>query len=283
MDQKEKYLTLKQECLTARGADKKSQIFSELSAMMRDFPDIIAEAEAEEEAWVKLQAEKEKEQGLAIKNKLEPIIDILPGAYIAKTYFGKSGSWFSQRLNCLNINGKIVKFSEEEITALEKALHDIGQKFLDINLTDGTPVEDNVPEAPIQQAWLIPSNNNVFRVDDCIADRDVIFWRQYNNLSVGDTVYIYGSKPDSRIKFEMIAEAVDLPHSDEVDDKEYWINEDEFENRAKHNRYMKLRLVRVIDSETLHLEHLLEHGLKGAPQGAMRVTGELLDYIKGNA
>lgn len=288
MDVKEKYLKLKREYLTARGTDKKNQIFSELSTMMQDFPNIVAEAEAEEEEWVMRQAEKEKKQGLAVKDKLEPIADILPGAYIAKTYFGKSGSWFSQRLNCLSINGKIVKFTDDEISTLEKALHDIGQKFLDISLADTlspkvADVAEGAPKESTLQSWIIPSNNNIFRVDDCLADRKVIFWRQYNNFAVGDSVYLYGSKPDSRIKFLMSVDAVDLPHSGEVDDKDYWVSEEEFNARTLHNRYMKLRLVRVINSEALNLTHLLEHGLKGAPQGAMRVTGELLRFILENA
>ena len=143
--------------------------------------------------------------------------------------------------------------------------------------------KDDAPANAESETWMMPSNNNIFRVDDCIDDRGVIFWRQYNNFSVGDYIYLYGTKPESRIKYLMQVEETDIPHSDEIDDKEYWLSETEFNERSKHNRYLKLRLIQKIESDALSLEDLLEHGLKGAPQGAMRLSGELLDYIKENS
>ena len=147
----------------------------------------------------------------------------------------------------------------------------------------GAKEKDDAPANTESETWMMPSNNNTFRVDDCIDDRGVIFWRQYNNFSVGDSIYLYGTKPESRIKYLMQVEEIDITHSDKIDDKEYWLSEAEFNERSKHNRYLKLRLIQKIESDALSLEDLLEHGLKGAPQGAMRLSGELLDYIKENS
>lgn len=130
------------------------------------------------------------------------------------------------------------------------------------------------------QAWLVPSNNGMFRVDDCIDDNGFVFWRQYHNICADDYVYLYGTKPDSRIKYLMRVEAADLPRSGEVEEKEYWVSPEEYANRAPHNRYLKIRLVRKIESQALSLENLLKHGLKAAPQNSMRISDELLDYIE---
>lgn len=39
--------------------------------------------------------------------------------------------------------------------------------------------------------WIVPSNNNFFRLDDSLKGRNKIFWRQMNRFEVGDIIYIY--------------------------------------------------------------------------------------------
>ena len=140
--------------------------------------------------------------------------------------------------------------------------------------------KDEATLFPDSQAWLLSSNNGVFRLDDCIKDRGEVFWSQNNNFAVGDYVYLYATMPEGRIKYQMRVDSADLPHSDEINDKEYWTSAEELKNRALHNRYAKLVLVRRIDSMSLGLEDLLRHGLNGAPQRGVRVSGELLKYIE---
>lgn len=45
----------------------------------------------------------------------EDLLRVLNGAYIAERFFGKSGSWFSQKLNNNLKNGKPCEFTEEEL------------------------------------------------------------------------------------------------------------------------------------------------------------------------
>lgn len=149
---------------------------------------------------------------------------------------------------------------------------------------NGAAKTEVVEEVPKDATfWIIPSNNSIFRVDDCIHDRGEVLWRQYNNFAVGDQIFLYGSRPDSRIKFQMEVMSVDmvLPEND-VDDKEYWVSEAEFNRRFENNRYMRLRLIAETTSEALCLEELLQHGLSGAPQGAQRVKDDFLQYIQQN-
>lgn len=53
------------------------------------------------------------------------LLRVLNGAYIAERFFGKSGSWFSQKLNNNIKNGKPCKFSNEELETLANAIYTI--------------------------------------------------------------------------------------------------------------------------------------------------------------
>lgn len=69
-----------------------------------------------------------KEQ-LTIRERLEPVLPYLSISNLAKDYFGKSSSWFYQRLNGNIIHGKVCRFTKEELETLNTALKDIGNKI----------------------------------------------------------------------------------------------------------------------------------------------------------
>lgn len=53
------------------------------------------------------------------------LLELLNCTYIAKRFFGKSLSWFSQKLNNNIKNGKPAEFTEEERAILKRALFTI--------------------------------------------------------------------------------------------------------------------------------------------------------------
>ncbi|MDR0863702.1 MAG: DUF5053 domain-containing protein [Candidatus Symbiothrix sp.] len=61
-----------------------------------------------------------------VKSKLSKVLDVVSISYIAETYFKKSRSWFSQRLNGHLVNGVPVSFTDKEIKILSDSLDDIG-------------------------------------------------------------------------------------------------------------------------------------------------------------
>lgn len=61
----------------------------------------------------------------------EDLLRVLNGAYIAERFFGKSGSWFSQKLNGTIKNGKRCAFTEEERKTLSDALVTISLELQD--------------------------------------------------------------------------------------------------------------------------------------------------------
>ena len=62
----------------------------------------------------------------------EDLLRIINGTYIAERFFGKSGSWFSQKLNNNLKNGKPCEFTEEELETLSNALHTIAIELQDL-------------------------------------------------------------------------------------------------------------------------------------------------------
>jgi hypothetical protein len=66
---------------------------------------------------------------VTVRMKLEDILGIVSMAYIAKVYFHKSKSWFSQKLNGNLKNGEPSSFTEEELKTLSGALQDISVKI----------------------------------------------------------------------------------------------------------------------------------------------------------
>ena len=55
--------------------------------------------------------------------------DIINKSQIAKQYFGRSQSWFSQRLNGCTVLKKSMAFKEEEFHQLAEAFRDIAKRL----------------------------------------------------------------------------------------------------------------------------------------------------------
>lgn len=77
---------------------------------------------------------KDIKEQLTIRERLEPVLPYLSVSNLAKNYFGKSSSWFYQRLNGNKIRGKVCRFTEEELITLETALKDISNRINTLRL-----------------------------------------------------------------------------------------------------------------------------------------------------
>ena len=141
-------------------------------------------------------------------------------------------------------------------------------------------------ESKKHDCWIVASNATYFHIDDCIREVGHVFWRQHINAAVGDEIYIYGTRPESRIKYRMEVLAVDLPFSEKMHDEKYWDSSQTYEERKKYNRFMKLKSRKKITNPLLSLRELQKHGLKAAPQSPIRISqpayAELMNYIKAN-
>ena len=130
--------------------------------------------------------------------------------------------------------------------------------------------------------WIIPCDFNYYDARRAFKKLNTIDWRQHNRFNIDDIVYIYASVPYQRIMFKTRVVDVDLSYEERIDDREFWKNPEDKEDAKKKRRYVRLQLIDTLDSEALSLSHLMEYGLKKAPQGAVKCIGDKLqlgEYI----
>lgn len=136
MDKVQRFFDLKVEWNTSSEA-RRQEIDRELSALMdtlsADELDTLAVGIQGDFARLKQETIEIKEI-CAIRAKLQDVLPYISVSAIARKYFGKSSSWFYQRLNGNNVHGRPATFSSAEIALLNKALQDIGDKLKAITL-----------------------------------------------------------------------------------------------------------------------------------------------------
>nr|WP_302597123.1 HNH endonuclease [uncultured Cellulosilyticum sp.] len=129
--------------------------------------------------------------------------------------------------------------------------------------------------------WIIPANVKTYDVLSAFAENKYIDWRQNANFAVGDTVYIYVSRPYQKIMFKTEVVCINLDYEETIDDRKYWVNQEENEDDGKR-KYMRLRLEKKSDSELLNLESLIAVGMKSAPQSATKLNEDIVTYVEQN-
>ena len=106
-----------------------------------------------------------------------------------------------------------------------------------------------------------------------------IDWRQgKTKYNVGDIVYIYCTSPIQKIRFKCIVTQLNKQFSEIRDDKEYWLNQEEYE-KSSNGIFFNLKLIEEVDSEQLSLAVLLKNGLNAAPQGPVKLNPNLESYL----
>ncbi len=138
----------------------------------------------------------------------------------------------------------------------------------------------NSRKIPSMRIWIIPSNTNRFDIVGALEKFGFIDWKQNNNFSKGDIVYMYVTKPDQRIRYRFCITDVDLTFEESENNLEFWRNENDFYSAKEQNRYCRFVLNGEFDGAELDLKTLLTKGLTQAPQGPITVTEELSNYIE---
>jgi hypothetical protein len=135
--------------------------------------------------------------------------------------------------------------------------------------------------------WMIPCNQKFFDLKGCFKKYGEMYWSQYFNFRKGDTGYIYMSSPDSAIVYSIEVLDSELPYSTVMDFKEeFFVDKSDFGAWKAHNRFAHFRMTGQTNSSRLNLAHLMSHGLKMAPRGALNLSykdyEELKKYIEDN-
>ena len=137
------------------------------------------------------------------------------------------------------------------------------------------------------RVWLIPYNKKYFDLQGCYDKFKEVFWTQHFRFKAGDRGYIYGSSPESAIRFSFEVKQSDMPYDPIMDQEDEFVKSDEKANSPhKDNLYAHMLLTGVTRNRRLSLVNLLDRGLKAAPMGALNLSKpeykELLEYIEVN-
>ena len=137
------------------------------------------------------------------------------------------------------------------------------------------------------RVWLIPYNKKFYDLKGCYDKFGEVYWTQHNHFKAGDTGYIYGSAPESAIRFSFRIVEADMPYEPIMDQDNEFVKDKGVTNSNVSN---KLFAHMIITGESMNrrlsLANLLERGLKAAPMGAMDISKKeykkLLIYIHEN-
>ncbi len=70
----------------------------------------------------------------ALREQIENKYSLLPIAYIARHYFGKSRAWLYQRLNGNEVRGKVYTLNAEQKNTFNNAVQDIARQIGSVHL-----------------------------------------------------------------------------------------------------------------------------------------------------
>ena len=134
-----------------------------------------------------------------------------------------------------------------------------------------------------RRVWMIPYNTKYFDIHKCVKKYADIYWNQHKNLAAGDIGYLYGSAPDSAIRYRFEVVAANLSYNSDMErEREFYTNPADFDEVIVRNRFVHIRITGETKDTRLSFPNLLDNGLKMAPRGAMVLSGELLKYIQEN-
>lgn len=177
-------------------------------------------------------------------------------------------------------------FKEVALLLDDAEIDEVFKKIV-VGDTDKISVDKTTVSRKESFSWLLPANRKFFDIDTCLSKYNEVYWTQNYKIQKGDVVYIYSSSPDSCVKYKLSVEAHDLQSNDEFErEKEFYIDEKDFELAKKRNRFVKLRLLAQSHAQQMSLPHLLENGLSMAPRGGVNLSNNgsqtLLKYIESN-
>ena len=138
------------------------------------------------------------------------------------------------------------------------------------------------------KVWLIPYNKKYFNLKGCYDKYKEVYWTQHCRFKAGDIGYIYGSSPESAIRFKFEVEEADMTYEPFMNQDDEFVRGDDTKANVTHkeNIYAHLILTGETTTRRLSLANLLDRGLKSAPMGALNLSKpemkELLEYIVDN-
>lgn len=130
MNKTERFFELKELWKNSNEAQR-AEIDKEISALLDSMNDSDDQSllESVKKDFEHIHEDLEEVRQELLRDRMKEVLPAISVSYIARKYFGKSASWFYQRLNGNKVNGKEAAFTPNELSTLSAALNDIGKKL----------------------------------------------------------------------------------------------------------------------------------------------------------
>lgn len=192
------------------------------------------------------------------------------------TFIDERGKAILEKINTLcRVN--------DGIDTISANLLDIATSAFDDDADNSGDESESIAQIRPMINWLIPSNKKYFDLEGCLKKYGFVYWHRFFNYQDDDIIYIYCSKPEGRIRYKMIVEEALIESSEDTAiGREFNSDKNAPEYWDSVTQFTKLKLLEETDSEALCIDELLKNGLNHAPQGAVCLNGQLLEYIEQN-
>ena len=127
--------------------------------------------------------------------------------------------------------------------------------------------------------WIVPSNDNTFRIGDAIAAQDgMADWRT-DKFFVGDIVFIYKTNPEKRIHYKMEVIKVKMIFDEAFEQEPFWTDKVQYYGNIT-SFYARFKLLEEYTDDILSLHHLHENGYEGIPRSVRECKDQgLIDFL----
>lgn len=137
--------------------------------------------------------------------------------------------------------------------------------------------------------WLICYDSKYFNVADCFKKYGQVYWRHkagIQNVKKGDIVYLYGSSPESAIRFKAEVVESQLPYSKEMDVEDEFLISGDTNSDSENKRFFLVKFLAETNSAALKHSAMMKAGVMGKRPTATRLSQiqfkNLQEYIEGH-
>ncbi|MBO4555365.1 MAG: AAA family ATPase [Elusimicrobiales bacterium] len=130
-----------------------------------------------------------------------------------------------------------------------------------------------------QQYWLKSADPDKYDIQGAFDAFGFIDFSQNNTkYNINDTVFIYSSGDERKVRYKTIAERVNIPYEETADDTKFHKTIDV--GGSKEDKYVRLRLLKEAEDDSLSYENLKKHGLTGTLRSPLIIKEqEFIDYL----
>lgn len=130
------------------------------------------------------------------------------------------------------------------------------------------------------QCWIVPCNIGTYDIDQAIrTNGSYCWWRQSNDFAVGDTVFVFITKPVQAIRYRMEVTAIGVPETEQLMPEQLWVDKSLYYESLGSNKLARFEMQEQYADDVFPLEMLWEHGLQVYPQSVRTISKELSDFL----